>query len=247
MSVSQLDKLDKTLEAYLLEGMNFTNLESISLALVEGAVTVTSSDLPATPFFCSGFATFSGKLPVRSALHAKQRDLLHALPDMQAAIDKNSALNGVSASGVRFNRIDAAAASSLGSEDAPSRGSKDVGLLLGVVLTISVASIAGVSLVVRQRRSVQTHVPAVKDYSSPATKDDIATIADVKQQCETMVSGEVALGNGELSTKMMTASPKTCAIITTNPTIPEDISIRRTDDFYDDDSYLTMDETLVAS
>lgn len=223
-------QLDKTLETYLLEGMQFTNLQSISLTTGESD-SATSSDFPGTPFFFSGFATFSGEPPLRSAVNTEEKFLLQALPNVQAAIDKNSALNGVSVVDVRFGGIDEA--SSLSSDDDARRGKSNIGVILGITVTISAVAIAVTLLIIRRHRSVQIRAPS-KDSSSPTTKYSVETFVGVEIVCGSMVS--VSLGDGDMSTNMMTASP-------TNPTIPEDISICHTDDFYDVDSYLDMDET----
>lgn len=241
-------QLDKTLESYLQNGMTFTNLESISLTLLEGD-TAESQVLTATSVRFSCLATFSGELPLHSAVEAEQGELLEALPDIQAAIDQNTALSGATVAEVSFDRIDAAA--SMGAEEGSSSAeSNHLGVLLGVVSVASVAAIAAALFIVRHRRLAQKKVPAA-EVSTPETKEVVEDFVDVKPGCGSLVSGEVSLGDGDLSTYMMTASPKTYDPINTtsaSPKRPEEISICQTGDFDDnyDDNYLTMDETSVA-
>jgi hypothetical protein len=227
-------QLDQTLEAYLLNGMHYDNLDMVSLTLLEGdsaeGATFTSTTVR---FAC--LVTFNRELPPSSEMRAKQGYLLKDLPAIQAKINQNSALQGVTVVDTSFNRIDAASA--LPSEGEGSSGNQRMAILLGAIGGISVMAIAGALLIIRRRRALKPKVPDKSDeISSPDAKAS-KTLAAVKPGCASLISGRGSLGGGggDMSTYMMTASPKR----------PEEISIRQSDDFDDyDDNYLTMDDEI---
>jgi hypothetical protein len=245
-----LGQLENTLEEYLQKGMSFPNLKTISMTLLEGDSEKDNNFVSTSARF-SGFAEFNGLLPDLADVQTEQGVLLNDMPSMQSMINENEALQGVSVAKVSFNKIDAA--TSLDVHEVGRSGNGDSGVLLIVVVIASVLVIASALLIVRQRRLVrqrclvQKPLPAEKaPFPIPEDTKEQAVV-DSKPGCRSLYSGEISLNDGDLSTYMMTASPKTGALITTSPQRPREISIRQTDGFDDDDdNYLTTDETSIA-
>lgn len=234
MNVGQLDS---TLETYMFKGMHFSgsDLASISLTVVEGDVAQGQS-LASTSVRLSGLATFNGALPPLTDVRAQQGYLLKDLPSIQNSINQNAALANVTVTDVSFNRL--SAASSIPNQESSS-SNKRLAILLGVVVSISTMLIAAGFLIVRRRRRVKKSATSEEASVSPASVASKAsnTTVDVKPGCESLVGGKISLGAGDVSTytKLITSSPKR----------PQEISIRQSDEYDDDDdNYLTMDDEI---
>jgi hypothetical protein len=263
-----LGQLERSLETYLLNGMKFSTLKSVSLTLLEGDSRDGMGWSISTSVRFSGTAEFNTTAPPAADVRSEQAYLLEALPSLQVQLDQNQALQGVTVAEVSFERIEPVFVADQNNSDTKSSNSHSLGILLGV-FSASIVAIAMALLIVRHRR-MQHRPTLIKDEppkeESPAsiTEEDVPeTFVDLKPGCKSLCSAEVSLGeSGDLSTYMMTVSPKSYTIPATpkpykelpavgstgnnSPKRPtEEIVIRQdyVDDF--DDNYLTTDETSV--
>lgn len=271
-----LGELERTLESYLQNQMRFTDIESISLTLLEGD-SKENRNFTSTSVRFSAVAFFRSAPPLESEVRAEQGFLLMAIPELQIEISSNQALQGVSVADVSFEKIDTVSPMDEG-DTSSSTNRRELGILLGA-FSATVVAIASALLIVRFRRmarkqrynltskTIPEPPPSITEVKQDYYEEEEAAV-HVKPGCQSLCSGDVSLGDGDLSTYMMTASPKTYNIhakddgnnikagssSTANnsstdmhhkpPT--EEISIRQSDVFDYDDNYLTTDETSVA-
>jgi hypothetical protein len=259
-----LGQLERSLETYLMSGMKYSTLKSVSLTLLEGDSREGQGVISTSVRF-SGTAEFNTTAPPAADVRSEQAYLLEALPSLQVKIDQNEALMGVSVADVSFERIDPVLFADQTQNDTQSSNSHSLGIILGV-FSVAVVAIALALLIVRRRR-MQHRPTLIKEppkEESPAsiTEEDVPeTFVDPKPGCKSLCSADVSLGeSGDLSTYILTVSPKSYTIPATpkpytelvgstgnnSPKRPTDeILIRQdyVDDF--DDNYLTTDETSV--
>jgi hypothetical protein len=192
-------QLGSTLENYLLDGMLFGNLESVSLEIKEGSTAMGVNGQTSTAIRYTGLASFSGELPELTQIRDEQKFLLLASKnDIQAAIDKNESLGGARVVDVSFGRLDANEAFKQGSAYGGD-GGIDTGVLAGiiVVVIISVFVFAGAIFVLRHKmRNARPSSPAtataIEVFSPAKALEKAETVPNIRSKpAEITFNGEL--------------------------------------------------------
>lgn len=246
----------ETLETYLYEGLKtkFSNLEYVSLDLMEGDRAYDSSGKRASALRYVGVASFSGHGtgPDQTTFNAEEGFLLTTSEtQVQSEIGANPALTDVVVEEISFESLDACDPFPKDCKGEVVEEDNTTMILIASLGGVSVCVMLCASLILRRHVKARAEIAAETEEADPEAKLEDTSVSlpsgelDVKPGCASLV-GSAMVELDEKQTAARQLSPPKSPGTPYSAERPQEIQVRNLEDSEDelDLGYLTMDEDL---